>query len=479
MTMTHFFPHSIAIVGGGITGLAAAYSLQETARSLGLPLRCTLIESSPSLGGKILTEHIDGFTVEGGPDSFIRQKPWATRLIQQLGIGSDLIGTDTRHSHTFVLNRGRLAPLPEGVMLIVPTRILPFATSSLISWPGKIRMGMDLFIPPRPQDGDESVGDFVRRRLGSEALEKIAEPLMSGIHVSDPDQQSLLGTFPRFREIELKHGSLIRGMLAQRKATPAASRPDAAVPTTAFLSLQGGMSQLVQSLQSALTGVDLLTGCPAVSLDRLPAGYRLDLANGSSIEADAVILATPAFVSAGLLESHLPALAQILASIRYVSTVTISLGFHRRAVSHPLNGYGFVIPRREGRRINACTWSSIKFPPRAPQDSVLLRCFGGGPGREDFVDLEDAEILDIVRSELADLMGLQAEPVLARIYRWRKANPQYDVGHLERVRQIAALSAGCPGLFLSGSAYEGVGVPDCIHQGQQAAGKVVDYLYPA
>ncbi len=476
--MTHSF--SIAIIGGGITGLAAAYALQESARARGRTLDITLIESAPTLGGKILTESIEGFTVEGGPDSFIRQKPWAADLARQLGLGGELIGTDTRHSRTFVLNRGRLAPLPEGVMLIVPTRILPFATSPLISWPGKIRMGLDLFIPPRPQDGDESVGDFVRRRLGREALEKIAEPLMSGIHVSDPDQQSLLGTFPRFRELELQHGSLIRGMLAQRKAPPAA-RPDSSLPSSAFISLRGGMGQLVQTLQAALSGVRLLVGCRVVRLQRLPAGgYRLEMEDGSTLEAGAVILTTPAFVSAGLLGGQAPELARLLAGIRYVSTVTVSLGFRRAEVQHPLDGFGFVIPRREQRRINACTWSSVKFPGRAPEDALLLRCFGGGPGHEDFVDLSDAEILDVVRQELAALMDLRARPLLARVYRWPKANPQYDVGHLERVRRMVSLcEAGLPGLFLSGSAYTGVGVPDCIHQGQQAAQAALAYLETA
>jgi oxygen-dependent protoporphyrinogen oxidase len=472
----------VIVVGGGIAGLAAAYTLQENARAAGLSLSITLLESAPQLGGKILTESEAGFTVEGGPDSFLLQKPWAAQLAQKLGLESELIGTNPNQKKLFVVNRGRLTPMPDGVMLIIPTRFMPFVTSRLISWPGKIRMGLDFFIPRRKDDADESVGDFIRRRLGQEALEKIAEPLMSGIHVSDPEKQSLLGTFPRFRTLEKQHGSLIRGMLAQRRASAqrASQSPSpekGSWKSSIFVSLRGGMSQLVAALVQKLDGVDLCTDSPVLEVRVLPGGgYQVSTATGQTLEADGVVLATPAFVSAQLLAPFAADLAQALLAIRYVSTVTVSLGYRKADFGDRLRGVGFIIPRREKRRISACTLSSIKFAHRAPEGQVLLRCFLGGPGQEQVLERSDAELIGAARVELEALLDVRAEPVLARVYRWEKGNAQYDVGHLERVKQIQAMCQRFPGLVLTGSAYEGIGLPDCIHQGQQAAEQVIGIL---
>ena len=473
--------HTI-IIGGGIAGLSTAYYLQEEARAAGLPLTYTLLEGEQTLGGNIVTEHVDGFVIEGGPDCFLSRKPWAAELCRRLGLGDELMGTNDARRKVFVLNRGRLTPLPDGVMLIVPTRIAPFLTSPLISWPGKVRMGLDLFIPPRRGGGDESVADFVRRRLGQEALDKIAEPLMSGIHVSDPEQQSLLGTFPRFRDLELRYGSLIRGMLAARRAARP-PRSSGSGPSSMFITLRGGMGQLVQALGRALTGGQVVTGARVVGLerqdgegDRKDRPYRVRTADGATFEAHAVVLATPAYVSAELVSSLAPSLADALRGIRYVSTATISLGFRRADVAHPLDGFGFVVPRRERRRISACTWTSTKFHHRAPPQALLLRCFVGGPGREELVELGDEELLALVRQELSAIMGLHARPTLTRIFRWHKANPQYDVGHLDRVGEMYALCEAQPGLFITGSAFEGVGLPDCVRQGQQTASKVFSYI---
>jgi oxygen-dependent protoporphyrinogen oxidase len=497
----------VIIIGGGITGLAAAYYLQEEARAASRPLRYTLIEREGRLGGKIATEHIGEFTIEGGPDCVISQKPWATDLARRLGLGDDLMGTNEERRKTFVLTRGRLTPLPDGVMLIIPTRITPFVTSPLISWPGKIRMGMDLFIPRRKGNADESVADFVRRRLGREALEKIAEPLMGGIHVSDPELQSLLGTFPRFRDLEMKHRSLILGMLAQKrksagnKAGSAATAPvqpvvhptHAPAPTTPFITLRGGLGQLAAAVEVALTG-DLLTGKRATSVQRaaLPAddggplgfsapdpgniGYAVRIDDGRTLYARALVLATPAYVSGGLVSAFAPDLAGKLGAIRYVSTATVSLGYRAADVRHPLNGFGLVIPSNEGRQISACTWSSTKFNYRAPKDGVLLRCFVGGPGHEELVDLSDPELTALARRELKDIMGIDAQPLLERVYRWRKANPQYDVGHLERVQALRDRCAQEPGLFVAGAAFDGVGVPDCVRQGKAAAHGATAFL---
>ncbi len=491
--------NQVVIVGGGITGLAAAYTFQERARAAGIPARYTLFESSPRLGGKILTEKQDGFVIEGGPDSVFQQKPWATELAQSLGLEPELIGSNPQQRQVYVVNRGRLTPMPEGLMLIVPTRFMPFIKSSLISWPGKIRMGLEFFIPPRPGDQDESVGSFIKRRLGREALEKIAAPLMSGIHVSDPETQSLLGTFPRFRALEKNYGSLIRGMLAQRRlaaagkngrgpgeAAPLAPWPkppgltrdaDAAWKSSGFVTFTEGMGRLVEALSASLTDGRLLTGTPVAGIQPIPdGGYELRTAGGEIILADAVILATPAYVSARLVSRFAPKLAHALESIRYVSTATLSLAYRKSDLHQPLDGSGFIVPRGEKRLVFACTWSSAKFSNRAPEDSLLLRCFMGGPGHEEMIDFNDDRLVEIARSELADLMGLKAAPILARVYRWVKANPQYDIGHLERVSQMHQNCARIPGLYLAGAAFEGVGIPDCIHQGQQAAEKVLDYL---
>lgn len=469
---------NVLIIGGGITGLSAAYFIQQKARATGTPITFTLIESESRLGGKIATEKVDDFIVEGGPDCFIRQKPWAAALCRQLGLGEDLIGTNDARRKVFVINRRRLTPLPDGVMLIIPTRIMPFVTSRLISWPGKIRMGMDFLIPRRKDDADESVGAFVRRRLGQEALEKIAEPMMSGIHVSDPETQSLLGTFPRFRDMEKKYGSLVRGMLAQRRAAASARSmaPDEK-PNTLFVTLKGGLGEMVQTLGDALTDGQVVTGVNAERLEQLSdGGYRVVGQDGTVYQGDAVVLATPSYVSGGLVQPWDRRLGEMLKDIRYVSTATVSLGFGPLNINHELNGFGYVTPRKEGRQVSACTWTSTKFNCRAPKGSALLRCFLGGPGHESLVDLPDEELVRLARQDIGEMMGVHAEPLFTRVFRWHKANPQYDVGHLERVSEMRGLAAVHPGLFLAGSAYDGVGVPDCVHHGEQAAVAAMAYL---
>lgn len=483
----------VIIIGGGITGLATAYYLQQQAAA-GVPLRYTLIESAPRLGGKIVTHRRDGFVIEGGPDSFVTQKPWALELCRELGLEDRLIGTNPVPRPVYVLQRGRLVPLPEGVMLVVPTKIRPFLTSPLLSWPGKLRMGLDLFIPPRREDGDESLASFIRRRLGQEALDKIAEPLMAGIHVADAERLSLLATFPRFAELERRHGSLIRGVLATRKAAAAnrrlsaltrpwgktaaddqrqaAERPSGSNGSV-FVTLQDGVDELVEALVRRLDRASLLTGCRVIGVrpQAEEARWAVHLGDGTTLTADAVVLAVPAYVAADLIESFNPTLATGLRKIRYVSTATVSLGYRRADVPHPLDSAGFLIPRSEGRRITACTWSSIKFAHRAPADHVLLRAFVGGARDEHLADLDDAAMLAMVRSELRDILGITAVPVLSEIFRWPKGNPQYDVGHLERVARLEALCN--PGLFLAGSAYHGVGLPDCVRSGRRVAKRIV------
>ncbi len=474
----------VVIVGGGVSGLSAAWYLQQQAQHS--DLRYTVLERSDRWGGKVYTEQVDGvggpFVVEGGPDSFLAQKPWALQLARELGLEDRLLGTNDRMRQVYVVNQGEPVPLPDGVLMIVPTRFTPFALSPLISPLGKLRMGLDLFIPPRQQDTDETLADFVRRRLGSEALDKIAEPLMSGIYNAEAERQSLLATFPRFRDLEQQHGSLIRGMLASRRTrnnssgkngstTPNGQNGAAGKPGTAFVSLRNGSAELIDALAAQLTG-DLRLNTGVQSIDRADDGsYRLALSGGDSLLADAVVIATPAYVAADVLRALAPLAAAELDAIRYVSTGTISLAFRAADITRPLNGFGLVIPRSEKRPINAITCSSIKFEHRAPEGYALLRVFFGGSRSPESMDLSDDDLRRVVRSELKALMGIEATSIFDRIYRWPRANPQYDVGHLDRVAAIEA--ALPPGLYVTGSPYRGVGVPDCVYQAQQTAQQVV------
>ena len=490
--MTH-----IAIIGGGIAGLSTAYYLQKAAKEADLSVTYTLLEQSDCWGGKIATETVteysdEPFIVEGGPDSFITQKPWALQLAREMGLDDDLLPTNDHLRKTFVLNKGKPTPLPDGVLLIVPTKIKPFALSPLISPLGKLRMGMDLFIKPKMDDEDETLAQFIERRLGSEALDKIAEPLMSGIYNADAQMQSLMATFPRFRAIEKKYGSLTKGMIAGQKAranTPSPSTSSGQVPqppapkTSMFMSMQPGMASFVTEIQSRLTGdLRLETAVTSIKIedqrlknsDSQSSIFNLQLSDGSTLTADKVILAVPAFVAAKLLADLSPAAAEKLDEIRYVSTGTISLGYRRQDVNHPLDGFGIVIPRSENRKINAITWSSTKFNRRAPNGYALIRVFFGGSRTPEMMDADDKKLLSTVRRELREIMGLDADPLFNRIYRWQRSNPQYDVGHLDRVDAIeAAMPAN---IFVTGSPYRGIGIPDCVRQGQETAQQVIDDL---
>jgi oxygen-dependent protoporphyrinogen oxidase len=480
MSFPQSLHHHVVIVGGGITGLSAAWYLQMEAQVKGLNLSYVLLEQSDRWGGKILTEETRGdgkgsFIVEGGPDSFITQKPWAFQLTHELGIADRLLPTNDHMRKVFVLNKGRPTPLPEGVLLIVPTKFRPFALSPLLSPLGKLRMGMDLFIPARRDGKDETLAQFIRRRLGEEALDKIAEPLMSGIYNSEAEKQSLLATFPRFRSLEEKHGSLIKGMIASQRARTKAPKPSPngrPKPASMFISFRSGMRELVRELRSRLTGdCRLETAVQSIS-SAMDGGYELALSDGDRISADAVILAVPAYVAASLVQDLAPEAARDLDGIRYVSTGTISLAYKRDQIAHPLNGFGLVIPRSEQRAINAITWTSTKFAHRAPEGHVLLRIFFGGSRKPEMIDVSDTELVNIVRNELEGLLGIDVPPTFHRTYRWRRANPQYDVGHLERVKAIE--KALPDGLYVTGSPYRGIGIPDCVHQAQLAARKIAE-----
>jgi len=452
------------IVGGGISGLATAYTLQERG-----PRDYTLIEGSPRWGGKITSVHENGFTIEGGPDSFITQKAAGLDLCKRLGLEDQLVGSNSgKNAATFIWSGGRLHRMPEGMMLMAPTMVLPFLRSRLISWPGKMRAGLEVFIPRARGDEDESLAGFVRRRLGNELLNKIAGPLMGGIYAADPERMSLKSTFPMFLEMEKKHGSLLLGMMKRTRPRVAhgAKRPPM------FMTLRGGLQQLSDALAARLPETNLRVGCRAISVSRYAERYKIDLSDGSSLLADDVVFATPSFVTADLVEQLDPTLAERLRAILYVSTATVSLGFRRSEIAHPLQGAGFIVPPGEGRRITACSWSSAKFNHRAPEDCVLLRVFIGGALAEELAEQDEAALVQLAREELQVILGIAATPVLARAYRWSKANPQYDLGHEERVAEIERSLPNLPGLHLAGAAYHGPGIPDCIQSGTKAAAAI-------
>jgi len=457
------------IIGGGISGLAAAYALQK---SEGPDARYLLLEASDHLGGKIVTYSGDGFLIEGGPDSFLTQKRAALDLCRELGLGNELIGSNhTATPSTYVLSKGKLHPMPEGMMLMAPTMILPILRSKLISWPGKLRMGLEIFVGRNTTVADESLGAFVRRRMGSELLAKIAGPLMAGIHAGDPEALSLRSTFPMFTDMEKKHRSLVLGMMKHKKAQAAA--PSTGPRPSMFTTLSGGLQQLPDAIAARLNpaNVKLNTRVQSIASDGVQ--YQLTLSDGTSLLAHNVVFTTPAYVTAEIVQQLAPALANRLREIRYVSTSTVSLAFRRSDITCDLNGFGFIVPATEGRKISACSWSSTKFSHRSPDDFVLVRVFIGGAFNESLAEQDDATLIDIARNELREIMGITATPVLALAYRWTKSNPQYNVGHSVRIDAIDQLVATHPGLYLAGAAYRGSGIPDCIQGGFDTVAKIV------
>lgn len=451
----------IAIVGGGISALACAVDLKEKGFSF------TLFEKENVVVGKLITEKIGSLTIEGGPDSYLPEKIWTVQLIKKVGLAGEMLCSNDEHKGTFIYSGGRLHPLPEGVMLMVPTMIMPLVRSGLISWPGKIRMGMELFVPPRKDRKDESLAEFVTRRLGRECLEKIAEPLVAGIHTSNPDNMSVLATFPRFVEMERKSGSLIKSMVAAMKKMPPLN--PSGPKMTYFMSLKGGMQELVEGCVSYIGAERLRTGTAVVSVEKKESGYRLTFGDGSTADFDAVVLATPSYVTKDIIGGMDKELCGRLSAIDWSSSATISLAFRKKEIKKPLPGFGFIVPRVENRRINAGTWSSIKWSHRAPDDTVLVRSFVGGGHHEELVSLGDEELLGIVLDELGEIAGIKAEPVFSKVYRWFKGMPKYTVGHLERIAAIDEKLKEHKGLLLIGCSYRGIGMGDCVKSGFDAA----------
>jgi len=458
----------IAIIGGGISGLTAAFTLEEPRR--GGTVDYVLYESSPTLGGVLRTEHVNGCIVEAGPDSFITEKPWVSDLCRTLGLGDQLIGSNDADRKTYILVRGRLIPMPDGLMFMVPTKILPTGFSPLFSWSTKLRMAQELLHPPRSADADESVASLVERHYGAEMVDRLADPLLSGVYGGEAASLSVRAVLPRFAEMERTHGSLGRAMLAARKKMP---RPANKLAAPLFTSLKNGMQQLVETLVPRLNQSSLITNAPVQSIQPEAGGWTLS-AGLKSDQFHAVIVALPALAAAKLLSTCSPALSAELAAIGYSSSITVGLGYDRKVRQSLPPGFGFLVPRSEGKRLLAATFVHNKFPHRAPDDRALLRCFFAGSNAENIWQLSDDAIVAIVRNELQQILGLRAAPLFARVYKWKSAMAQYGVGHLERLDRIARLRQQLPGLALAGNGYRGIGVPDCVRSGSEAAKQVLN-----
>lgn len=447
----------VAIIGGGISGLAAAYELQAR----GLTVR--VFEAQPRAGGVVVTERFDGWVVDGGPDSLLVQKPAAVALCRELGIADRLVSTLTPRT-AYVLRDGRLHPIAEGSFLGFPIRASALARSSLFSLQGKLRMACEVLVP-RGAGGDESIASFVRRRFGQEAVDYLADPLLAGIHAGDAERLSTRALFPRLLEAERVSGSVIRAFRALHV------KPS---PRGAFVSLPGGTGELVDAVVAALAPGTISYATQVTELRR--AGPFIIGTPSGSIEARAVILATPAYVTASLLRGIDTGLAALCDTVPYASTATVAFGYRRDQVAHPLNGTGFVVPRVERCALLAGTWVTSKWPGRAPDGHVLLRGFLGGGRDPQRLDRSDQELIAEAREELTALLGISGDPLFARLFRWTRQSPQYEVGHLERVTAIDDRLASISGLYVTGSGFHAIGIPDCIADGRDTATRAAAFL---
>jgi protoporphyrinogen/coproporphyrinogen III oxidase len=488
----------VVVIGAGISGLAAAHRMLERSRDTGVRVDVTLLEAGPRLGGIVQTDERDGFLLERGPDSFISEKPQALELVKRLGLESHLIETNQANRRVFIVRNAKLLPVPEGFHLLAPGRLLPFLGSSVFSWRGKARMAMDLLLPRGQANGaaeegdanEESLAQFVRRRLGQEALERMAQPMVGGIYTADPETLSLRATMPRFLEMERKHRSLIlalrrtaKGQASNSQNAPAAVNEEgtSVARYSLFLSFDQGMQLLTDTLAkniSVMTDANSLP--PSIRLNTRVVSLEMTRENDAvkwsvttnaheTLHADAVCLALPAYAAARLMRNADLQLASELERIPYASSATINLAYKREDVPHPLDGFGFVVPFIEKRSILACTFSSVKFAGRAPDNCVLLRAFVGGALQPEMLDVKKVELISRVRSDLRDLLGIGRGPIFAEVSKWENSMPQYHVGHLERVARIRERLASFPGLALAGNAYTGPGIPDCIRSGELAA----------
>jgi oxygen-dependent protoporphyrinogen oxidase len=483
----------VIIIGGGVAGLGAAYKLKRAADE-GHPVRFTLIEKNERLGGCLATEYIDDpetgerFIVDGGSDAFITSKPGVHRVAKLLGIFDEEVRTCDENKKTLILKSGRLVELPDGIMMFAPTKLVPLATTSLYSWPAKLRMALDLVIPRKQkwapgetaQQHDETLESFVVRRMGRESLDRLAEPLVGGVHASDPAKMSLAATFPNLLEMEQEHGSLVRGFLAQRKLVEEQKRKHPPKPGakrfTFFSSFAQGMQFFIEALADTLGREHIRAGVGVESVLRDADGsWRVALDGGEVLEADAVIIATPSWAASRMLADADPRVRELLDSIPFSSSATVPMAFREEDCPFDTKFFGILVPLVENRPLMAVTMSSAKWPDRAPEGRVLLRGFVGGPRNQEIMGKSDDELVEIVRAQLVDILGLKpdAKPLFSRVFRWTMGMPQYTMGHLDRMDELDSLVDRVGGLALAGGSYRGVGVPNCLEGGESAASKVL------
>lgn len=463
----------IAIVGGGIAGLSAAWAL-EKARRGGQEIDYALYEAGEQLGGVIASEMIDGCVVEGGPDSFLTEKPAAAQLCRELGIADQLLPSNDAERKTYIVVKNRLVPLPDGLMFMVPTKLIPTAFTRLFSWPTKMRMAREYLFPPRPAVEDESVADMTRRHFGQETVDRLVSPLLSGVYGGDATQLSVRAVLPRMVQMEEKHRSLTRAMLAARKKAPGGGRKTGRPPAL-FTTLRDGMSQMARGIAAQLQPGSVHLGTPVHALGRGgegESGWSVASSFGED-RFDAAILALPAWAAADVLRLIDRPLADALSGVAYSSSITVTLGYDRADLAKLPKGFGFLVPATEKRKMLACTFVHAKFAGRIPENKGVLRCFLGGAGNDGLIDEWDSRLTRVVLQELDEILGLKAEPTFVRIHHSRRAMAQYGVGHLERLQLIRDRVAALPGLALAGNAYQGIGVPDCIRTGSEAAETVL------
>lgn len=468
-------PRKVVIIGGGLSGLSAAYYVRKFYREAGIQPEIILIEKDKCLGGKIETLHRDGFVIEKGPDSFLARKTAMVDLARELELDHELVTTNPNAKKTYILQRGKLHPMPAGLVLGIPTELKPFLKSGLVSFGGKMRAMMDFVLPPRRSSEDESLGDLIERRLGTEVLENMTEPLLAGIYAGDMRKISLQATFPQFGEVERQYGSLIRGMTTGRK--PAETHTG--TKKSAFLTFRQGLQSLVHALIHDLQDAEQRTGTGAVSIKvRRGAGisaeasaaprYEVELDNGELLQADDIYVTVQNFAAAELLRPHVDVSA--LDAVNYVSVANVVMAFTKKDIVTEYDGSGFLVPRKEGRNITACTWTSTKWLHTSPDDKVLLRCYVGRSGDEQNVDLPDEALAELVRKDLKEIMGITAAPLFTEITRLRHSMPQYPVGHPGRIAGLRSeLEEKLPGVYAFGAGYDGIGMPDCIKQAKLTA----------
>jgi oxygen-dependent protoporphyrinogen oxidase len=461
----------IAIIGGGIAGLSAAYYL-EKARQAGAALQWTLFEKSDRLGGVIRTERRDGFVLEAGPDSFLTAKPEAARLCQELDIGDQLISSNDAERKTYILVKGKLVAIPQGLEFMVPTRVWPMITTPLFSFTTKLRMAAELFSAARKNAGDESVGDFVRRHFGQEMVDRAAEPLLAGVYGGNAEHLSIRAVLPRFAEMEREHGSLVRATLkakAQARSKAAGEGKPSGKPQPLFTSLKNGMQQMVAALVAALPQSSLRLQQQNLLVQPVNDDWQIASA-GISEKFQEVLLAVPAPAAPGLLRQFHPALIEGLARIPYTSSVAVALAYDQADLPP---GHGFLVPKSEGRKMMACTFVHKKFPHRAPEGKKMLRCFFSSSRMPDLLSYSDEALQQIAGEELREILGLNAEPEFARTFCWERAMAQYETGHLDRVAEMEKILAGIPGFHIIGNSFYGIGVPDCIKSARKAVEQII------